>query len=221
MFDSITHFMRRNSVLCGAFVCAAFLPLSAAANMDTVSNAELSGLQEMPDTGYMEFYQHPDMGSYPFKDIYLEPVANEVPRRIISDFRWRPEHVDELAADFHRRLEAAFESTGRLTDSPGEDTLIIATSLVFVNEYTEQSTGSNLGGARVQDRHRGSTIMEMTWRAGTDGPLVAAIRDGRSPQIYAPVTDRDDEWTDARDTFDVWATEFASFFRPASSAEMN
>jgi hypothetical protein len=63
--------------------------------------------------------------------------------------------------------------------------------------------------------------MEMTWRAGPNGPVVAAIRDGRTPYVYAPVTDREDRFTDARDTFDVWAMEFASFFGPVPESEMN
>jgi len=209
------------TVIRGAALGLIFMPLSAAAEMDTVDRSALAGLEEVQNSGYMEFYQHPELGSFQFKSIYIEPVRNEMPVRQIYDLRLRPEYIDALAADLHATMLEAFDATGLLTDEPDEDTLVISPALTFVTEYDEQTTGSHLGGARVQDRIRGNTIMEMTWRAGPGGTMVAAIRDGRTPHIYAPVSDRDDRFTDARDTFGVWATEFASFFGPAPSAEMN
>ncbi len=205
--------------LCGALALL-ILPFNAAA-MDTLDRAELSGLERVDDSRYMEFYQHPDMGGFEFKSIYIESAQNDMPLRLIYEQRLRPEYFDNLAADFHARLLTAFGATGLLTDEPDEGSLVISPSLVYATEYDERTTGTHLGGVRSQDRIRGHTIMEMTWRAGPDGIIVAAIRDGRTPHIYAPVTDREDRFTDARDSFDYWALEFSSFFSPASAVEMN
>jgi len=209
------------SIILGAALGLMMMPLGASAEMDTVDRSALAGLEAVENSGYMEFYQHAELGSFQFKSIYIEPVRNEMPDRQVYDLRLRPEYVDELAIDFHATMLEVFDATGLLTDEPSENTLIISPALIFVTEYEEQTTGSHLGGARIQDRIRGNTIMEMTWRAGPDGTMVAALRDGRTPHIYAPVSDREDRFTDARDAFGLWASEFASFFGPEPSSEMN
>jgi len=205
----------------GAVFGIFMMPLGAAAEMATLSSGDLADLEEIDGSGYMEYYQHPDLGSFPFKSIYIEPVANEMPARQIYDQRFRPQQIDDLAEDFHSRLIAAFEATGLLTDTPDEDSLVISTALVFVTELEQESTGSHIQGSTATDRTRGSTIMEMAWRAGPGGQLVAAFRDGRSPRHHAPVGDYDDRFTDSRDVFDNWAMEFASMFGASDNSAIN
>lgn len=222
---SIQHHIRfapAKSMMAAAVMVAGFiLPTAASADMDTISNGEIAHLSAVENSGYMEFYQHPELGSFEFTSIYIEPVANEMPERQIRDFRFRPEEIDELASEFHDKLRDSFATTGLLTDEPDENTLIISTSLTYVSEYREESTGSRLSSRQASYRDRGDTIMEMTWRAGPGGELVAALRDGRTPQIYAPVADREDKFTDARDMMSVWAIELASFFGGGEDAMTN
>jgi len=209
------------TVLGGAIFGVFMMPLGAAAEMSTLNSGDLAGLEEIEGSGYMEYYEHPDLGSFRFRTIYIEPVTNEMVARQIYDQRFRPQHIDDLAADFHARLLAAFEGTGLLTDTPDENTLVISTALTFVTELEQESTGSHIQGSTLTERTRGSTVMEMAWRAGPGGQLVTAIRDGRAPQNWAPVGDFDDRFTDNRDTFDVWAAEFASMFGAPSTAATN
>lgn len=209
------------TILGGAIFGIFMMPLGAAAEMSTLNNDALAGLAEIEDSGYMEYYEHPDLGNFRFRSIYIEPVTNEMPSRQIYDQRFRPQQIDDLAADFHSRLMAAFEGTGLLTDTPDESTLVISTALVFVTELEQESTGSHIQGSTATDRTRGSTIMEMAWRAGPSGPLVTAIRDGRASQNWAPVGDFEDRFTDSRDTFDTWAAEFAAMFGAPSAAATN
>ena len=190
----------------------AIMPLNASAEMRTVSSSEISHLSEIERSGYVEYYEHPEIGSFPFKNIYIEPVVNAMPVREIYQTLFRPVHVDELTADFHASLLRAFESTGLLTDEPGEDTLVISTSIIFVSQYDERTTGTHLAEASINNRIRGNAAMEMTWRAGPGGEIVAALRDGRWPEQYAPVTDRNDRFTDVHDIFNVWAMELTMFF---------
>jgi len=225
MSDIKTHHqsiaMAVRSTMMGAALGLFMLPLGATAEMTTVSRGALTDLHEVQDNGYMEFYQHPDLGSFEFKSIYIEPVANEMLVRQIYDQRFRPVQIDALAEDFYNRLQTAFEATGRLTDTPDENTLVISTSLVFVTELIQESTGSHIEGASATDRTRGSTIIEMTWHAGPGGQMVAAIRDGRAPHNYAPVGDFDDRFTDSRDAFDLWAGEFAAMFGASPQVATN
>lgn len=209
------------TIMGGAIFGFFMMPLGAAAEMSTLNSGDLASLEEIEDSGYMEYYEHPDLGSFRFRTIYIEPVANEMSVRQIYDQRFRPQQIDDLAADFHARLMAAFEGTGLLTDTPDENTLVISPSLVFVTELEQESTGSHIQGSTAADRTRGSTIMEMAWRAGPGGQLVTAIRDGRAPHYYAPVGDFDDRFTDSRDTFDVWAAEFAGMFGAPSPTATN
>jgi len=190
--------------------------------MQTVDSGEISHLERVDDSAYLDFYQHPDPGSFESSSIVIEPVANDIPARLIYQQRLRPEQFDELATDFHARLIAQFEETGLLTGEPNENTLVISPSITYVTEYDEQETGTQLSaGSRWQNRIRGNTIMEMTWRAGQDGTVVTAIRDGRTPFQYSPVTDHDDRFTDARDSFDYWSQMFASFFLPEDQTATN
>lgn len=205
----------------GAIFGFLMMPLGAAAEMSTLSTGDLAGLEDIEGSGYMEYYEHPEMGNFRFRTIYIEPVTNEMPVRQIYDQQFRPRHIDDLAADFHQRLLTAFEGTGLLTDTPDENTLVISTALTFVSELEQESTGSHIQGSSATDRTRGSTVMEMAWRAGPGGTLVAAIRDGRSPQNWAPVGDFDDRFTDSRDAFDLWAAEFSSMFGAPSTAATN
>jgi len=195
-------------------ISMAMWPLGASAEMQTLRSSDLTGLERVEDTGFLEFYQNPDLGNFGFTSIYIAPAVNAVAPRYIYEQSLRPRHIDELTVDFHARMVAGFEATGLLTDEPDEDSLVITPSLTYVTEYDEWTTGTHLGGQRVQDRLRGRTVMEMTWHAGPGGELVAAFRDGRMPHIYTDVSDREDRFTDARDSFDAWAGQFASFFLP-------
>ncbi len=197
-----------------AFIAAgmAIAPLDAFAFMRTVSEAELSGLEEIEDSGYGEHYEHPDIGSFQFTSIYLAPVDNEVLDRESYSRFIRPEYIDALTVEFHDRLRNALLPTGLVVDAPTETSLIIETALMELGEYDEWTTGTNIAGTMSQNRIRGGAIMEMRWYAENGQTLVLALRDGRLFETYDPVTNRRDRFTDVKDAFDIWAVDLAGFF---------
>lgn len=199
----------------GAMVIA---PLSAEAFMRTASEEELAQLEPVEDSGYTEHYESPDIANYGFTRIYIAPVENAMEPYEIYDRRLRPEYIDDLALEFHGELVAALEPSGLLTDTPDEDTLIIRTALTEVQEYHAFSTGTNMADSFPGRRNRGGAVMEMRWFVGEGGPMVLALRDGRQPHPDDTLIDADDNFTDTRMVFGIWAEDLAGFFG-ASEAE--
>lgn len=203
----------KTTLAAGTLAAAAvFAPLSAHAEMHSVTRSEIAHLNPVEGSIYAELYQHPDLANFPFNSIYIEDATNEMPTGEIYSRRWRPEYVDDLAALFTQNLRDAMEPTGMLVDEPGEQTLVISPRLMFVEEYDERTTGTNIREVAPQYRERGHAVMEMIWRAGPGGEIVTAVRDGRGHQNHDPVTDRDDRFTDAKDVFVIWANDLAGFF---------
>ncbi len=199
--------------ICGALIIGTLaVTTSAMAHMRTLNRAEISHLTRVRETGFVELYQHPDLESFAFTHIYFEPVTNRMQPQDIYDIDRRPRHIEELAEDFHEHLLHSFKNSGLLTSQPDERTLVISTAITDVGEFHEQTTGSHLARAPSSHLLRGGAVMEMVWRAGPEGEVVLALRDGRTPERYAPVTDRDDDFTDTRDAFEDWAVNLVDFF---------
>ncbi len=207
-FASVRKFAVAAAIAAGV----ALMPVTASAFMRTVNDAELADLEVIEDSGYVEHYEHPNLGGFAFTGIYLAPVSNDIDDHEIYQRFVRPEYFDALAVDFYDRLYAALEPTGLLTDTPTATSLIIETSLMEVEEYDEWTTGTNLSGSLPQNRIRGGAFMEMRWYAEEGNTLVLALRDGRQFNGYDDVTDRRDRFTDAKDVFDLWAADLAGFF---------
>lgn len=208
-FISEIKLSRAAAVIAGTMALA---PLSAEAFMRTVSDAELAGLDQIEDTGYSEHYESLDIGSHEFGSIYIAPVENAMEQWEIYDRSLRPHHIDELTEDFHQRLIAALAPSGLLVDTPAEDSLVINVAITEVQEYHAFSTGSFIPDSAAGRRNRGGAVMEMTWHAGPGGPLLLAIRDGRQPHQEDPLRDPDDNFTDVKVVFDLWAADLAGFF---------
>lgn len=208
------------SALSTGIIAAAFLisPLGASAAMRTVERSEISHLEVMEDSGFAEFYQHPDIASFPFRSIYIEPVRNDMTEHDIYERRYRPHQIDALAELFYENLVEAMAPTGILVDEPTENTLVISTRLTDILEYDERTTGTSLGAVPSANRMRGNAAMEMVWYAGPGGEMVTALRDGRRPENHAPVTDRDDMWTDSKDIFLFWSASLANYFGAETAA---
>jgi len=198
--------------IAGAIVGMLTAPLSGFAAMKTLNRSDLAGLNEVEGSGFHELYQHPDLGSLGFTKVYIAPVANEVPSMDIYDMGLRPYHFDALAESFHETIVAAFGDSTLLTDTPDENTLVIEVSLVEAARLVQETTGSHLANASTDNLVRGGAFMEMSWRQGPGGDLVMAIRDGRRPEVYDPVLDSDDVWTDAKGAFELWSADIAGFF---------
>ncbi len=199
-------------LLAGLVLSLMVFPLSASAFLRSIEGAELLHLNRLTGTNFMEHYAHPEIESYRFTGIYFEPVINRIEDYRIYDQDLRPSHTEELAGEFHAKILQAFSGTDLLVQEPGPRTLVISTYLTNVERFIVEGTGTHLAEAPPDYRTRGGATMEMIWRAGPGGDIVLALRDGRQPEIYDPVGNQDDRFTDIREAFDVWAENLAFFF---------
>lgn len=197
----------KRTLLAGTVLALVALPLSATAFMRSVEGSQIIHLDRLAGTNFMEHYAHPEIEEFTFSGIYFEPVTNGVTDYRTYEQDLRPAEIDELAAEFHSKLVARFSGSGLLEDAPGAQTLVISTTLTDIERFVPDFTGTHLTNAPSDNLSRGGAVMEMVWRAGAGGDIVLAIRDGRQPEIYHPVSDQDDRFTDTHDAFDIWTDE--------------
>ncbi len=207
-------------VFAAALITTLTVPLSANAFMRSVDASEIAHLETLSDSNFVEHYEHPELESFPFTRIYIEPITNHMQPQDIYDLSLRPRDIEALAEEFREKLLAAFDGSGLLTDEPDEHTLVISTAITDIGEFHQQTTGSHLANASAHNLMRGGAIMEMVWRAGPGGEIVLALRDGRTPEPSDPVTDRNDDFTDVRDAFDDWAADLSGFFGVAADDDV-
>ena len=212
MKTSKTKMLLTRSLLAGAIFGLVLTPIGATAFMRSIDDEQIIHLDRMSGTNFMEHYAHSDIEEFGFTGIYFEPVRSEIPAHRLYDQDIRPSRIDNLAVEFHDMILATFEDSGLLTSTPTATTLVISTTLTDVQRFTADRTGTHLANVPPDNRERGGATMEMVWRAGSGGEIVLAIRDGRQPEIYDPVTDQNDRMTDIRDAFGVWTDELAFFF---------